>query len=194
MLSTKPKNFSKPGLMVDQLKLFIESGWVDTATFVDFFEKAVFPWTDGLQDPKGVIRGKVCTHFSLEVIKKCQEKQIRFVRMPPNSTHLLLEPLYFSMFCSIEYFWKETLSQWQAGAGKGGGVLPKEQFARLLRGTLDKAAPTFTANSKTGFGTCDICPVSADPINENVAAAIEEMLKPKEKPAGRAIQTEDLTK
>ncbi len=64
-----------------------ESGWVDTASFVDFFEKVVFPWGDGLHGPKAVRGDNLSTHFSQEVIKQCQEKQMLASKLyPPAAT------------------------------------------------------------------------------------------------------------
>ena len=134
----------------------------------------ILPWADGLQ---AVIRDNISSHFSMEVIKQNQEKQTHFICWPPNSTHLL-QPLKVSILHPIKLFWKETWSQRSTGAGK-------------------RAAPTFTATFKAGFRICGICPVTADPIlfkvpegkpmqdhiNENVAAAVVDMLKSKERPA-----------
>jgi len=52
---------------------------LDSATFADYFEKIVFPWADSLNGPKCVIGDGLSTHFSVEVIKKCCDRDIRYV-------------------------------------------------------------------------------------------------------------------
>lgn len=48
------------------------------------------------------------SHLTLKVIQDCETKDIRFVLLPPNSTHLR-QPLDVAYFCPLKRAWRKVL-------------------------------------------------------------------------------------
>ncbi|XP_050313649.1 jerky protein homolog-like [Anthonomus grandis grandis] len=65
-----------------------KSGWFDQSLFEDWFFKIIVPYYRRLDGPKAIIGDNLASHLSEAVIKKCKEKNIRFIFLPANSTHL----------------------------------------------------------------------------------------------------------
>lgn len=64
------------------------SGWFDGRTFTDWVKTVAFPYLAKLEGRKVLIGDNLSSHLSMEVITFCQEKNICFVFLPGNSTHL----------------------------------------------------------------------------------------------------------
>lgn len=74
------------------------SRWFDTNIFEDWFLKIALPYFKSLPPGRKVLIGdNLASHISPEVIKICEHKNISFVLLPPNSTHLT-QPLDVSVF------------------------------------------------------------------------------------------------
>ena len=67
----------------------MNSGWFDAVTFHDWFVNIAFPELKRREGPKVMIGDNLASHLSLDIIQKCEENNIRFVFLPPNSTHLV---------------------------------------------------------------------------------------------------------
>lgn len=72
-----------------------KSGWFDSITFEDYFNSIILPWSRSLEGPKLVIGDNLSSHINLQIVKYCEEQNIKFVFLPPNS---LTQPLDFSFF------------------------------------------------------------------------------------------------
>lgn len=94
------------------------------------------PYFDKLDadEPKVLIADNLSSHISNDVIRMCNEKKMRFVLLPLNSTNLT-QPLDVAVFRSLKTGWRSTLTEWKM---KNRGTIPKEQFPRLLRQCLDQ--------------------------------------------------------
>lgn len=75
------------------------SGWFDGNTFEDFNSKT---------GKKILIEDNLSSHLSLNTIKKCQEQDVHFVFLPPNSTHLT-QPLDVAFFRPMKVAWRDIL-------------------------------------------------------------------------------------
>jgi hypothetical protein len=66
-----------------------KNGWFNEESFTDTFN-TIFRvhWAEKLDGPKVMIGDNLASHFSIEVLQKCIELEIRFVTLPTNSTHL----------------------------------------------------------------------------------------------------------
>ena len=74
-----------------------KSGWFDSTCFYDWFKTIVVPYIRKLQGPKVVIGDNLSSHFNIDIINLCSEHDIRFVMLPPNSTHIA-QPLDVAFF------------------------------------------------------------------------------------------------
>ncbi|XP_051164857.1 uncharacterized protein LOC127283805 [Leptopilina boulardi] len=77
------------------------SGWFDMDIFEDWFLKICLPYLKNLPGKKVMIGDNLASHVSPKVIKECQENDIAFILLPPNSTHLS-QPLDVAIFRSIK--------------------------------------------------------------------------------------------
>ena len=74
-----------------------KSGWFDSFCFQDWVESVAIPFFKNVEGPKFLMGDNLASHLSVDVIKLCDEKNIRFIFLPSNSTHLT-QPL-LSVHC-----------------------------------------------------------------------------------------------
>lgn len=130
------------------------SGWFDTRLFEDWFFSIIIPFIRNLDEaPKLIIGDNLSSHLSLSVIAECKKHNIRFVLLPPNSTHLC-QPLDVSFFHPLKVSWRKQLDIWKT---KNRGCVPKDQFPSLLRQTLVNLKDA-KQNLISGFTACGIFP------------------------------------
>ena len=65
-----------------------KSGWFDSPCFNDWFRSIVLPWARKKEGRKVIIGDNLSSHFSPDVITLCDEHNISFVCLVPNSMHL----------------------------------------------------------------------------------------------------------
>ncbi|KAJ8930185.1 hypothetical protein NQ314_017049 [Rhamnusium bicolor] len=88
------------------------SGWFDSIIFEDWFNKIAVPYFRRMQGRKILIGDNLGSHLSYNVLKFCEENQVSFVLLPPNSTHLC-QPLDVAVFRTIKAKWREILMKWK---------------------------------------------------------------------------------
>jgi hypothetical protein len=141
-----------------------KNGWIDLAIFEEWFTTHLLPVLKKQKGKKIVIGDNLSSHLSLNVVKLCEDNDIRFVCLPPNSSHLT-QPLDVAYFRPLKSKWRDILTKWkQSEAGKRVASLPKDQFPMLLRTVLDDIAPNMENNLKAGFKKAGIYPTSKDTI------------------------------
>lgn len=131
-----------------------KNGWFDSNIFEDWFFKIPFPHLRRLEGKKIMIGDNLSSHLSINVIKKCEEANIEFKFLPPNSTHLC-QPLDVSYFRPLKAVWRKILTEWKL---KNKGVLPKSVFPSLLKKALVSLEQKSEANIKAGFKATGIYP------------------------------------
>ncbi|KAK3924666.1 Pogo transposable element with KRAB domain [Frankliniella fusca] len=82
------------------------SGWFDMHIFEEWFSTILLSWAKTVDGQKVVIGDNVSSHFSRRVFELCAENNIKFVCLPPNSTHLL-QPLDVAFFSPLKSEWKK---------------------------------------------------------------------------------------
>ena len=65
-----------------------KSGWFDMTCFRDWFFILLVPYCKKLSGAKILIGDNLSSHISPNVLQACQDNVIRFVCLPPNSSHL----------------------------------------------------------------------------------------------------------
>ena len=93
-----------------------KSGWFDLQSFSDWFTTTAFPYLKKLPGKKVLIGDNLSSHLSLEVISACEENDISFIFLPPNSTHLC-QPLDVSFFRPLKIAWRQILERWKKTEG-----------------------------------------------------------------------------
>lgn len=141
-----------------------KNGWFDANTFEDWFVSHMLPILKKQTGRKVLIGDNLSSHINENVINLCEENNIRFACLPPNTSHLT-QPLDVSVFSSMKKEWRQLLSEWRATSeGLHCQTLPKEIFAKLLKKLMDVMIPKFKNIVPPGFKKCGICPVNADEI------------------------------
>lgn len=133
------------------------SGWFDGFTFSDWFLTTFLPAAKKQNGPKVLIGDNLSSHLSEEIVTQCEANNIRFVFLPPNSTHLT-QPLDVAFFRPLKIAWRKVLSDWKAKQLRGGGTIPKEEFPGLLKKVEERVGFNSSINLKQGFRTCGIFP------------------------------------
>lgn len=137
-----------------------KSGWFDQAIFEDWFLSLALPYLKKLEGPKVLLGDNLSSHISIKVLRECQENDIRFVLLPPNSTHLT-QPLDVSCFRPIKGAWRKLLKAWKT---RNRGPLRKDMFPQLLRKTLEKVGATQPETVKSGFKTTGLIPLDRNAV------------------------------
>ncbi|XP_060854929.1 uncharacterized protein LOC132932560 [Metopolophium dirhodum] len=84
------------------------SGRFDQSIFEDWFITVVIPHFRRLEGNKVVIGDNLASHMSMKIIQLCKENDIKFIFLPPNSTHLT-QPLDVSCFRPVKIAWRKVL-------------------------------------------------------------------------------------
>ncbi|KAJ8965740.1 hypothetical protein NQ314_003929 [Rhamnusium bicolor] len=103
------------------------SGWFETNLFEDWFLQIALPYIRSLPPGQKVLIGdNLASHISLDVVQKCEENNICFILLPPNSTQLT-QPLDVSVFRPIKIKWRKVLRDWKKD---NKDVIRKDVFPR----------------------------------------------------------------
>lgn len=138
-----------------------KSGWFEGNIFEDWFESVALPYFKSQEDgPKAIIGDNLASHISANIVKQCIDNKIRFILLPPNSTHLC-QPLDLAFFSPLKTAWRKLLSEWKM---KNRGAVRKDQFPRLLKKALDAIETNISANLKAGFKKSGIYPINKEEV------------------------------
>lgn len=148
-----------PGTRFNRTK----SGWFDECCFLDWFYTIVVPWAKSRTGQKMLIGDNLSSHFSGDVIKKCNELNISFICLPPNTTHLT-QPLDVGVYGPLKREWRRHLENWKLGPGRQRPSLSKDEFPGLLKVVLDSMQEQMKKNIKSGFSATGIRPFNKDQV------------------------------
>lgn len=132
------------------------SGWFDTACFDDWFTSLLLPILKKCEGPKAVIGDNLSSHINPEVRKLCEENDIKFICLPPNTTHLT-QPLDIAFFRPMKISWRKILLSYKL---KGSKTLAKSDFPNLLKTLLNNLDANRKSNVISGFRKAGIFPLN----------------------------------
>lgn len=141
-----------------------KSGWFDQPIFEDWFMKTALPYLQGLDGTKALIGDNLASHISLTVVQKCEQNGIKFILLPPNSTHLT-QPLDVCCFRPVKETWRRLLNVWKK---KNAGPIRKDMFPRLLNSTLQKLDSKNAENIKAGFKATGLVPLDREAVLKKI--------------------------
>ena len=148
------------------------SGWFDTPSFDDWFRSIVLPWAWRKEGRKVIIGDNLSSHFSPDVITLCDQHNISFICLVPNSTHLS-QPLDVAFYGPLKRKWRKILKSWKV-KNPCLTSLPKDSFPSLLK---ELVSSLNTDNLISGFRACSIYPfnpqelVAKSPQSNGAASA-----------------------
>lgn len=144
-----------------------KSGWFDSVTFADWFEKTFLPHAKRLSKRVVLIGDNLASHFSERVITLARENNIAFVCLPKNSTHIC-QPLDVAFFRPLKQRWRIILDDWKAKKQTKSSSVTKDKFPGLLRDlslavcgeNYEATGKLFSSNVVAGFRKCGIYPLN----------------------------------
>ncbi|KAJ8917940.1 hypothetical protein NQ315_002635 [Exocentrus adspersus] len=117
-----------------------------------------------LEGPKLLIGDNLKSHLTIDVIQECEKNDIKFVLLPPNSTHML-QPLDVAYFRPLKGAWRKTLEEWKL---KNKGVIPKTVFPTLLKKAVESLGDREGDNARAGFKACGIVPFNPEVVLKKI--------------------------
>lgn len=89
---------------------------------------------------------------------------MHFDFLTPSSSYLT-QPVDLTYFRRLQMKWKDVPDQWkQSDTGKTIGVIPKDQFPRLLRTASEEIDPNMKSNLKAGLKKAGLMPTDKNQI------------------------------
>lgn len=140
-----------------------DSGWFDGTSFQDWVENLVIPFFKDLPGKKCLIGDNLSSHFSADLIQKCENHDINFVFLPANSTHLT-QPLDVAFFRPMKRAWRELLFKWKKSDGRLLPTVPKGCFPKLLKLLIDELSHNSSQNIISGFRKTGIVPLDINQV------------------------------
>lgn len=138
-------------------------GWFTLEIFEDWFQRVALPYFKqfGSDAKKVLIGDNLSSHISAHIIEECNKNKIKFVLLPPNSTHYT-QPLDVAFFRPLKIKWRQILTEWKEA---NRGSIPKDRFPRLLKKCLDTLGEENISNNlKSGFKAAGIVPLDRKEI------------------------------
>ena len=133
--------------------------------------------------PLALIGDNPGLHFSKEVIKVCVEKDISFITLVPNSTHLC-QPLDLAVFGPLKRCWRALRNKWCRGSHKE-GTLPKQHFSLLSNHLLNELN---NENMISGFRGSGISPLNEEEVLKRMNTLDDFITKSAEKFLGGSVE------
>lgn len=140
-----------------------KSGWFDQALFEDWFTTIALRFLKMQPAPRVIIGDNLCSHLSYRVVELCEENDIRFCLLPPNSTHLT-QPLDVAVFGPLKKSWRKVLQEWKK---KYKGSLPKQYFPGLLNSAICRL-DTMRTNIIKSFAATGIHPLDRTQVTKRL--------------------------
>ena len=155
-----------------------KSGWMDATTFEDWFETIVIPYIRRLplEDKKLIIGDNLSSHLSVKVIALCEEYNVAFTFLPPNSTHIT-QPLDVAFFRPMKGWWRGILSEWKLTDGRYAATVQKDVFPKLLSSLMKKMRDGTNGKKMVvaGFKATGISPFNPNAVLKHLPAESESV-------------------
>ena len=138
----------------------IKEWLVDMTYFQDWFFTLLQPYCEKLSGPKFLIGDNLSSYIFPDVLQACHDNNIRFVCLPPNSTHRcqLLDVAYYG---PMKRHWRDILIKFNKTDHQKTGSLQKEVFPQLLNELVLKLQEKGSENLMNGFAKCGIYPTDS---------------------------------
>ena len=109
-----------------------KSGWFDGIAFEEWFFSIILSSFKNKLGVKVLLGNNLSSHISPKVIEACEENEIKFVCLPPNSTHIT-QPLDVAFFKPLKTAWHKIITEYNdSPAGRTKTSLDKQPFPELL--------------------------------------------------------------
>lgn len=138
-----------------------KSGWFDSTVFEDWFEMIILPWAKEKIGPKILIGDNLASHINHRIIAMCEANDIRFVFLPPNSSHIT-QPLDVCYFGPLKKLWRANLLDYKTKNPRE-ATINKSHFPDLLKRLMQDLNQK-TSNILSAFKSTGIHPLNPDKV------------------------------
>lgn len=149
------------------------SGWFDTTCFYDWFMTIVVPRLKKQKGRKILIGDNLSSHINEKVLSVCRELNIKFIALPPNSTHLT-QPLDVAFFRPMKGAWRTILDDCKMKCKRASATLQKQEFPRLLSDLMEALTTRGADNLMSGFRKTGIYPLQQDEVLKRLPDAQDQ--------------------
>jgi len=131
--------------------------------YEDWFRSIALSYLKKKEGEKVLIGENLSSHFNQDVLNLCQQHQIKFVCIPPNSTHIC-QLLDVAFFRPLKIKWRHILSEWKTSGGRRSSTVKKEKFPSLLKLLLESIQINCESNLISGFRKTGIAPFNPNVV------------------------------
>lgn len=142
---------------------------MDTANFTEWFMTIVVSWARKRDGVKALIGDNLSSHISPHVIEKCEQLNIAFILLPPNSTDKL-QPLDVSFFAPLKEQWRKQLEDYRRKFPSSSS-LDKSVFPSMLNTLINSLGMRSSTNLISGFRACGIAPLDREAVLKKFPSA-----------------------
>lgn len=132
------------------------------------------PVVTELEGKKAVFVDNCSAHLSVEVLELCEEHDVFFVPLPPNSTWLT-QPCDVALFGPLKAAWHHVIIQFNMERIEAGlapfSTIPRAHFTTLLERMFQRMDTTEVGGTgklgkivRSAFRTTGICPLDRSPV------------------------------
>lgn len=149
-----------------------QSRWFDCGVFQDWFELMMQPILKRQDGVKVLISDNLSSHINHHVLKLCEDNNINFIALPPNSSHLL-QPLDVSVFCPVKNEWRKVLCEWKESTRASHCTkILKQEFPALLKRLMNGLKDGIQNNLTAGFRKTGIYPLDRNAVLQHLPTAV----------------------
>lgn len=149
-----------------------KTGWFDACIFEDWFVNLLLPILKKQPGKKALIGDNLSSHLSPHVIDLCNQNDIKFICLPPNTTHLT-QPLDVAYFRPLKMKWRKIIEDYK---NRHACVVNKSHFPPLLKKLMEDLKTSGSEALKSGFRKCGIFPCDRGVVLERLPRQDREKL------------------
>lgn len=135
-----------------------KSGWFDGTIFEDWFMTIILPWAKKKTGTKVLIGDNLASHMNHKIVELCEANDIRFVFLPPNSSHIT-QPLDVCYFGPLKKLWRNILLRYKTNNPRE-ATINKSHFPELLKQLMIQLNEK-TSNIRSAFKSTGIYPLNS---------------------------------
>ena len=148
------------------------SGWMRSETFFEYMANSFNDWliTNNIKNPILCLLDGHKSHLTMQLSEFCSANGIILYSLLPNSTHII-QRADVNVFKPLKSNWRKTVLEWKSEPDNFNKSLTKENFAPLVKMTLDKG--DLQSSVINGFRACGLYPY--DPNNVDYSKCVQNV-------------------
>lgn len=155
------------------------SGWFNTETFSQWFKTVMLPILKKKEGETALIGDNLSSHINEEVLELCKQHSVKFICLPPNSTHIT-QPLDVCYFRPLKNSWRKILRRYKENDRTKSCIIQKQHFPGLLKELLSEMGEKSAEILKGAFLKCGIVPCDVAPLLKRLPNSSPDCITPEQ--------------